>query len=262
MATTQAAEAGAAHGPAAGAPAGLGGSSLGGSAQRRGRHAAKLSFSDLMAGEGLLGRPAGDAGPDAAAGGAGAEQLAAAAGQEGGAEAQQAQQAAQAAQQAQQSQQAQAAEEMVLLDAVPQQAYARIKLCRLGVWAAGGCGCRAAAATRRACRGTPGTVAGAHDSDVPQDWWRAGPTERCGAASQRPLAAQLVPSSHPALRCPCRTVLRDHIIPAYLPALQNAVAGMRRQAGLPEREAEGSAAAAGGEGAVEQRAAAAAAGPA
>jgi hypothetical protein len=156
------------HGMQPAAPAGLAGSSLGGSSgsqRQQGRHAAKLSISDLMAGEGLLGRLASVDGCDGAAGSQDLQQPPAGTSpaQEVGSQQVGQQPAAQQQQEQQQQQQqpAEASEEMVLLDSVPQQAYARIKL--------------------------------------------------------------------------CRTVLRDHIIPAYLPALQNAVAGMRRQAGLPEQ---------------------------
>ena len=120
--------------PAAVAPAGLAGSSLGSGSgtQRRSRHAAKLSISDLMAGEGLLGRVAYEDGNSTTPGAQGTQQPSAGAGQPTeDAETQEAGlQADRQRQQQQQQQQQQQCEEMVLLDQVPQLAYARIKLCR------------------------------------------------------------------------------------------------------------------------------------
>lgn len=117
--------------PVAKVPAGLAGSSLGSgsSVQRRGKHAAKLSISDLMAGEGLLGRLASE---DGAMPGSQEPRQPPAGDSQPTEEAQQQsqQQAAQQQQKQQQGQEAETREEMVLLDHVPQQAYARIKLCR------------------------------------------------------------------------------------------------------------------------------------
>jgi hypothetical protein len=94
----------------------------------RAKHSANLSVSDLMAGEGLLGRrtsngaaAAGAAAAAAAEDGEGADAGGSAAAGEGGAGQQPA---------ADQQQQVQPIEEMLLLDCVPQEAYARIKLCR------------------------------------------------------------------------------------------------------------------------------------
>lgn len=122
---------------------------------RRGKHAAKLSVSDLIAGEGLLGRHPSDAGASADAceggdgGDCGEQQGAAAAGQ----------------------QQPQQMEEMVLLDDVPQQSYSRIRLCRYAsLWAAAAEGAMLVAGRLGGCAAcllTPPTKRLTHPLDPP-----------------------------------------------------------------------------------------------
>ncbi|EFN53573.1 hypothetical protein CHLNCDRAFT_136751 [Chlorella variabilis] len=85
------------------------------------KHASKLSVSDLIAGDGLLGQRSGAIWPDDGSSGGGQQEGAApppAGPQQPG------------QQQQQQQQQQQPQEEMLLLDCVPQEGYARIKLCR------------------------------------------------------------------------------------------------------------------------------------
>lgn len=201
----------------------------------RPKHAARLSVSDLIAGEEMISpRSAAAAGwvePPHSDGAAGLPAAGAAA--------------------AEPQQQQPPQEQMVLLDGVPQEAYGRIKLCRQALrtmccpgWGREGRERRGPLGGLSSEKGRPifwlrllcRRLAAFHlfaNAFAPVPLTTA--TERRSAtlvaASVLPLPLPLLDLAH-AARCAvlCRTVLSDHIIPNYLRALESALENMQQHA--------------------------------